>query len=306
MNLDFYRNFVVVAESYTISEAARRLNIAQPALSMQLKNLESYYGVRLVKTRQGSRHLELTPAGELLYRRMRHILNETEVLRMDLKSVAFNELETITIGTTPELSNTIADYIHPFSQDGVLKRRWKVWVRDVSTLADYLDRGEIHCMIVPYTPSQIFLYDFQGAFCRPIHVVGHKEHPVLQDKSYLRMASLDGTPICLSHELEDAFFMACREEQVDIPIFLRCTSTPTVIDAALRHNSLGLIGGILPSWMAEAVAAVPLRSRYIRAQHYVYTQKGADIPTVTQDFLAYLKSREDYLTEIPDTADSEC
>ena len=43
MDFDFYRNFIVIAETGNISAAAKRLSIVQPALSAQIKTLEKYY-----------------------------------------------------------------------------------------------------------------------------------------------------------------------------------------------------------------------------------------------------------------------
>ena len=63
MEFDFYRNFLVLAESNTMSAAARKLNIVQTALSSQITKLEEYYGVKLVKRQKGSKHIELTAAG---------------------------------------------------------------------------------------------------------------------------------------------------------------------------------------------------------------------------------------------------
>ena len=57
MEFDFYRNFLVLAESNTMSAAARKLNIVQTALSSQITKLEDYYGVRLVKRQKGSKHI---------------------------------------------------------------------------------------------------------------------------------------------------------------------------------------------------------------------------------------------------------
>ena len=39
MEFDFYRNFLVLAESNTMSSAARKLNIVQTALSSQITKL---------------------------------------------------------------------------------------------------------------------------------------------------------------------------------------------------------------------------------------------------------------------------
>ena len=52
MTLESYRNFVAIVESGSILAASNKLLIAQPSLSNQLKNIETYYGAKLlIRTR---------------------------------------------------------------------------------------------------------------------------------------------------------------------------------------------------------------------------------------------------------------
>ena len=60
--LEYFRK---IAETGSISEAARQLHLSQPPLSYQLRGLEEELGVQLVaRSRQG---VSLTEAGKLLY-----------------------------------------------------------------------------------------------------------------------------------------------------------------------------------------------------------------------------------------------
>jgi DNA-binding transcriptional LysR family regulator len=61
MELRHLRAFLAIAEEGTITRAAARLHIGQPALSRTLRQLETHLGVRLVD--RSTHHLELTPAG---------------------------------------------------------------------------------------------------------------------------------------------------------------------------------------------------------------------------------------------------
>ena len=56
------RAFLAVAEEGTITRAAERLHVTQPALSRTLRQLETHLGVRLVD--RSTHHLRLTRAGE--------------------------------------------------------------------------------------------------------------------------------------------------------------------------------------------------------------------------------------------------
>lgn len=58
------KNFYAIVEEGNISNAAKRLNIAQPPLSKQMKQLEDNLGVQLFE--RGSRRIRLTEAGHLL------------------------------------------------------------------------------------------------------------------------------------------------------------------------------------------------------------------------------------------------
>lgn len=40
MNIEYYRNFIAIVEAGSISAAAKRVAVAQPALSNQLKTLQ--------------------------------------------------------------------------------------------------------------------------------------------------------------------------------------------------------------------------------------------------------------------------
>ena len=64
MNIQYYYNFVTIVESGSLTAAAEKLHIAQPALSNQIKALEQKYGTRLFY--RGARKLELTDAGAIL------------------------------------------------------------------------------------------------------------------------------------------------------------------------------------------------------------------------------------------------
>jgi DNA-binding transcriptional LysR family regulator len=78
------RYFLTVAEERRFNSAARRLHVAAPSLSQQIRALERDLGVTLFdRTTRGA---ELTPAGRVLAERGRVILAEVDRAREDVRA----------------------------------------------------------------------------------------------------------------------------------------------------------------------------------------------------------------------------
>jgi LysR family transcriptional regulator, benzoate and cis,cis-muconate-responsive activator of ben and cat genes len=105
MELRHLRYFVAVAEEQNVTRAAARLNVSQPPLSRQIRDLEDELGFALFEHRAKS--VKLTEAGHFFLNKVRHILKETEDAVRAAKSVANGESGEIHIGYAPSLSSDI-------------------------------------------------------------------------------------------------------------------------------------------------------------------------------------------------------
>jgi DNA-binding transcriptional LysR family regulator len=76
MELRHLRYFTAVAEEATLIAAARRLGVAQPALTRQIHALEAELGVELLE--RGPKGTTLTPAGEVVHASARHVIREVD------------------------------------------------------------------------------------------------------------------------------------------------------------------------------------------------------------------------------------
>lgn len=86
------RGFAAVADEMSVSEAALELGVDQPLLSRRLRALERELGVELLdRTR---RQIALTPAGQALLPRARHLVDQADHL---LRSVRRHERERFVI-----------------------------------------------------------------------------------------------------------------------------------------------------------------------------------------------------------------
>jgi len=106
MDLKQLRTFLHVAETGSLSKAAKRLNITQPALSRQIRLLEEDAGVLLfIRTGRGVR---LSEAGEKLAPRARILAEEMERLKMDMTAYAGTISGEVRLGLPPSVGMVMA------------------------------------------------------------------------------------------------------------------------------------------------------------------------------------------------------
>lgn len=86
MELRHLRYFVAVAEHLHFSRAAAQLHLTQPALSRQIRDLETELGVKLLQ-RHGTR-TALTPAGERFRARARELLAAADAAVEEARTAA--------------------------------------------------------------------------------------------------------------------------------------------------------------------------------------------------------------------------
>ena len=104
MELRHLRYFVVVAETCHFGQAAERLQMAQPPLSQQIRQLEAELGTELFA--RTTRSVSLTPAGEAFLADAQRILSSVEEAARRARRFADGKAGTLRIGLTGTASYT--------------------------------------------------------------------------------------------------------------------------------------------------------------------------------------------------------
>lgn len=127
MELRHLRYFVSVAELGSVSRAAEKLFIAQPALSAQIKQLEEEVGAGLfVRLPRGVR---LTPAGESFFEDAKAILARAQQATVRARERQSGQRTTLRLGLVPTATHSVLP--------GLLRR-----VRDLG-LAAHIEASEM-------------------------------------------------------------------------------------------------------------------------------------------------------------------
>ena len=240
--------FVALAEELHFGRTAARLNIAQPALTVQIQNLERDLGVQLLI--RSTRRVQLTKAGAVFYERSRRILGDLENSRLVAQAIAGKDLKKLTIGT-----------IYP-ATFGVLPAFLAKIGRRFPDIKIHVRTGTSETII-----REIELGNVNVGFIRPLEKLGSLrclgigyERYVLAMASDTALARLPKLAIDdlrpqkiiafarsnLSYT-EDYFYQMFREQDLLGSIAYTCDDTLSLF--SLVASGLGV--GFVPEWMQE-------------------------------------------------------
>lgn len=97
LNFHQLTTFVTVISEGSMTAAADKLYLTQPAVSQQIRNLEEELGVELLV--RGVRQIKATPQGEVLYEHARRILMNVQSAEVAIKSIGAQLKGHVKIGT---------------------------------------------------------------------------------------------------------------------------------------------------------------------------------------------------------------
>lgn len=115
MDIKHLRSFIAVAEELNFRKAAERLNMTQPPLSLQLKNLEDELGIKLLD-RGRNKRISLTTAGKFFLEDARAVVKAAEKAYRDARHHAEGRTGQLRVGFTDDflfsiLPKLISDFL---------------------------------------------------------------------------------------------------------------------------------------------------------------------------------------------------
>ena len=112
MELRQLQYFLVVAEELNFSRDADRLNMTQPPLSAQIRQLEDELAVTLFE--RSTRKVTLTAAGEAFQRSTKRLVNQLDSNVIEAQRIAKGEIGQLTLGFVP---SAMAEILPPILRE---------------------------------------------------------------------------------------------------------------------------------------------------------------------------------------------
>ncbi|HET7166131.1 MAG TPA: LysR family transcriptional regulator [Pseudolabrys sp.] len=146
MDLRRVRSFVTVAEQGSVSKAALRLHITQPALSRQIQDFQRELGLKLFE--RVGRGIVLTSEGEQLLTECRALLTHAETIGERARTLQRGDTGTLKVAASPvQIEAVLSGFLHRYAE-----RFPKVDLRVIEAVGPdilgMLERGDIHLGIL--------------------------------------------------------------------------------------------------------------------------------------------------------------
>ena len=292
MDLRHARTFVTVAELGTVSKAAVRLRIAQPALSRQIGSLEQELGLKLFD--RVGRRLVLTGEGEQLLGDCRGLLSLASAIAERAQLLGRGDTGTLRVAASPQfIEGALSDFLHRYAH-----RYPNVQVKLIEAIAwsdtlGMLERGEIHLgqnLLRAVRPGDPRLAN------QPLEVVellaACRAPLTLGKAGAIEIARLAAHPLLVldtSFVSRRTFDATCRLAGIEANIVLESRTPHTLLAMAEKGHGVAIVpSAVRIDRYPLRVVRVTCRGKPLREPLAIFWDKRRTLPSYATAFCAML------------------
>src|SRR5262245_24089446 len=293
MHLRQARTFVTVAELGTVSKAALRLRIAQPALSRQIIDLEQELGLRLFD--RVGRRLLLTGEGEQLLPGCRLLLNCASAVTEQAQLLTQGDTGVLRIAGSPQhIESVLSQFLHVYAE-----RFPRVEVKVVegtgSEILRLLERGEIHLGQNLLHAVKLDERHFGSLALGSVELLAvcHPSMPLGRHRT-IDVARLAGLPLLLMDSgfgFRRAFDAASRMAGLKPSVRFESRNPHTLLALAEAGQGVAIVPSQLQCHRYQlSIVGLTYRGRSLREPLTISWDKRRPLPRFATDYCAMLAS----------------
>ena len=301
MNTNFHQLYVfhMVARLGSFSKAAQELSISQPAVSIQVRELERSMDSTLIhRMRRG---LQLTDTGAAVFSYTQRIFALAEEMQDAIQDIQGLGSGRLTIGS----STTPGEYILPWAI-GLFRRKYpgievSLSISNTQSIVDRILNRELD-MGMAGAPAKL-----EGLSSFPyvddeIVIIAAPTHP-LSEKRQVTIRELDGQDFILREpgSATRATAESCLSEQgVAVKVVMELGSNEAVKRATAAGLGLGVVSkfGVTPDTAAGLIKVLNVKGWRCQRPLTVFHRNDKHLPSAQRAFLHFLED-ERPLPEIP-------
>jgi DNA-binding transcriptional LysR family regulator len=264
--------FIEIARQRSFTRAAERLHMAQPALSQQMKNLESELGTALFI--RGRKEIQLTAAGKAFLPRAEALLTQAEAAKAIVSDVAQLRGGKLIIAAIPSVSACLLpEVIRSFSR---LHDKVELQLIEDSSerVAENVESGlaDIGFLQLPASKSA---FETRTIISEPFVLLVAKSHPLVKQKEVALKQLAAESFIFYKGRARDTALEACRKAGFEPRIACESGELETVRALVAAGLGLAVVPQLAAGNLPKTIQAITIREPKMHRQIAAVWQKGS-------------------------------
>lgn len=238
MDLKQLKYFIAIVEEGSFTKAAARLHVAQPSLSLHVKNMEAALGVSLLL--RGSNGITATDAGNLLVQKSRLLLDQFGQIQDDVRSLGHAPSGSVRLGLPGTISDILAAPLITRCYDRYPKIKIIIAEAMSGFVNQWLHEGRID-MAILYTDRKEASIQSQALLAEELVLL----MPPSQKKSQrTALELLQSTPLILpsnAHGLRQMLNQSFREQPISLDPIIEVDSYANIKHLVAEGYGLSIL-----------------------------------------------------------------
>lgn len=286
--------FCTVAETKSFSKTSEIIHLTQPAVSLQIQALEELYETKLFD--RSSSTINLTPAGEILYRYSKDILALYAELSKEIGKITGLIKGSITLGASTTIGNYVIPNVIVDFKKTHPKIKVNVLIGNTKRVVDLLNSGVIDLGLVEGETSRHKM-KIDPIITDELSVIIPPFHPWAK-KKVISILEMTKEPFIIREEgsgtrqMIEKYLSSHGISTADMRIALVIGGTESI--KAAVENGMGI--SIISKWAARkevkygTLKLINIKEEKMLRNFSLITQKNAVLSHAVDEFLSYLKS----------------
>lgn len=289
--------FVTITETESVTKAAARLNLTQPAVSIQLKNLQDQFDIPL--TEVIGRKLFITSFGKKIAATARRILKEMETIEQQVLAH-----KGLLAGTLRFSVVTTGVYVMPYFLEPFIRRHPGIdLIMDVTNkkmVLEALENNETDFALVSVLPTNVEVYSIE-LMHNELFLVGGKEFApasgrkkpvsILSDLPLIFREEGSGTQLTVEKFLQKEGIAVHRKMELATN-----EAVKQAVLAGLGYSIMPLIG-IGPEITSGTLTIVPVKGLPLKTNWNLIWLKGKSLSPAASAYLHFLQKEKDLIAK---------
>ena len=237
MNLQQLAYFKQLADTGNFTRAAKKIGIAQPALSIAIKKLEQGLGLNLIN--RSDKHDLLTAEGKVLYQSAVQLLANAEQVALQMQELKDLKSGVVRFGVSAMMGSYYFPQVLAAFKQQYPNINVQLYEQGTATLETMLLNGEVDIALIrdDQQSSQLRYVDFIE---EPIMAGMPADHPLASDQS-ITLDTFCQQPLVLFREgyyLRET--ISQYSQQHNLPLDIKLETNLIELQKSLVKNNLGI------------------------------------------------------------------